>query len=116
MNIHHEIYSKLKNAAKNKTSVTYSSLANIAGLDMELSYERAKLGDILGAISTNEYENGRPLLSVVAWFSGRPEPSKGFYNLAESLDLYSSKQDKDEFFISELNKVYEYWGNMNEES
>jgi len=114
MNIHQEIYSKLQNASKNQASVTYGSLAHLAGLDMEQSQDRAKLGDILGNISTKEHQSGRPLLSVVAWFSGKSEPSKGFYNLAESLGLYSNKQDKDEFFISELKKVYEYWGNVDE--
>lgn len=112
MNIHQEIYKKLQTAAMSKKSVTYSSLASIAGLNMDMQEDRTKLGEILGSISTNEHQNNRPLLSVVAWFSGRAEPSKGFYNLAESLGVYSSKQDKDTFFINELNKTYDYWGDI----
>jgi hypothetical protein len=81
---------------------------------MDQQQDRTKLGEILGSISTKEHQENRPLLSVVAMLSGKSEPSKGFYNLAESLDLYSSKQDKDEFFIKELNKVYEYWGNKDQ--
>lgn len=107
--IHPEIYLMLKKAAISKRSVTYSALAAVAGLNMELQVDRNRLGTILGNISTNEHLNNRPLLSVVAWFSGKAEPSKGFYNLAESLGLYSNKQDRDKFFISELNKVYDYW-------
>lgn len=111
ISIHPEIYLILKKAAINKRSVTYSRLASVAGLNMDYQIDRNKLGEILGNISTNEHLNNRPLLSVVAWFSGKAEPSKGFYNLAENLGLYSSKQDKDKFFIDELNKVYKYWGN-----
>ena len=111
MTINLEIYQKLLDAAISKSYVTYGSLARIAGLDTEFQQDRNTLGDILGAISIFEHENNRPLLSVVAWFSRTPEPSKGFYNLAESLGIYSKKQDKDSFFITELNKVYDFGGN-----
>jgi 5-methylcytosine-specific restriction enzyme A len=111
MTIHKDIYQKLQNAAMSESSVTYSTLAAMAGLDMEMQEDRTKLGEILGNISTYEHENNRPLLSVIAWFKGKTEPSKGFYNLAKSLDLYSPTEDKDEFFIKELTEVYNYWGN-----
>ena len=113
MNVHEQIYDALINAAIKGGYVTYGKLASIAGLDMELSHERAKLGEILGTISSQEHDNNRPLLSVVAWFSNSPEPSQGFYNLAESLGVYSKKQDKQEFFIKELKETYQYWKEVN---
>lgn len=112
MTIHKEIYQKLQNAAMNESSVTYSSLASMAGLDMEMQEDRTRLGEILGNISTYEHENNRPLLSVVAWFKGKTEPSKGFYNLANSLGLYFPAEDKYGFFIKELIEVYKYWGSI----
>lgn len=111
MTINHDVYQRIIAAASNKSSVTYASLARVAGLDTEMQQDRNTLGEILGAISTYEHENSRPLLTVVVWFTGKSEPSNGFYNLAEKLGLYSKRHDKDSFFISELNKVYEFWGN-----
>ena len=111
--INQRIYDALLNAAITQSYVTYSKLASIAGLDMTQPHERARLGEILGDISIYEHKNNRPLLSVVAWFSNSPEPSQGFYNLAESLELFSKKQDKQEFFIRELNNTYQYWKDAN---
>ena len=109
MALHKEIYHKLITTAANQRTVPYGQIAPLAGLDMSSPADRKSLGEILGEISSHEHDLNRPLLSVVATFSGSLEPSPGFYNLAASLGVYDKAKAKDEFFYIELTKAHEFW-------
>ncbi len=102
------IYNELVRLAKAGQTTNYSNIAPLVGLDMEKVADREKISEILGEISSQEFEHGRPMLSsvVVGKVSGKPGP--GFFELAESLDLYDGKDD-DEFYSQELEKVFAEW-------
>lgn len=109
MELNRAIYERLQKAARDEEIVTYSQIAPLAELNMSLDKDRAELGGILGDISTYEYNNGRPLLSVVALLAETYQPSGGFFRLAEKLGVYSKGQDRDEFYINEIKKARKYW-------
>jgi len=68
------LYRRLQHAAANEQIVTYSEVAPLVGLDMNLPDDRAKISALLDEISGFEHSQGRPLLSVVVVQSesGRP--------------------------------------------
>ncbi|MFN3344234.1 MAG: hypothetical protein ACK412_01100 [Chloroherpetonaceae bacterium] len=70
---------------------------------MDSEADRQRIGAILDEISTNEHNEGRPLLSAVVVKQASGEPGEGFYKLAESLKGYPS------FWKDELKKVHDYW-------
>jgi uncharacterized protein with ParB-like and HNH nuclease domain len=80
-----KIYRYLQRIAREERTIPYIEIARMANLNMERQVDRNELGRILGAISEYEYEQGRPLLSVVVVFSNEGTPSNGFYNLANQL-------------------------------
>ncbi|MFN3562152.1 MAG: hypothetical protein ACK4XY_01310 [Chloroherpetonaceae bacterium] len=91
--------------AKQKKTITYSELSKACqlGLKMDSEADRQRIGAILDEISTNEHNEGRPLLSAVVVKQASGEPGEGFYKLAESLKGYPS------FWKDELKKVHDYW-------
>ncbi len=104
------IYSELITAAKYKGTISYQEIANIMGLPMRGSYMGSQIGHLLGEISEDEFNSGRPMLSAVA-VNVHGEPGLGFYSLARDLgrlDKVSDGVDK-AFWESELQDVYETW-------
>ena len=104
------IYSELISAAKYRGTITYQEIAKVMGLPMRGSYMGSQIGHLLGEISENEVNSGRPMLSAIA-VNVQGEPGSGFYSLARALgklDKDSEGVDK-EFWESELQAVYETW-------
>ena len=108
--MHEEIYEKLKHVARRRTVVHYSEIAPLAGLDMQLPYDRKQLGDLLGDISTYEHRHGRPMLSAVVVHAEDGRPGKGFFQLARLLGLLHKSGDDEVFFAGELQRVHDHWG------
>lgn len=102
------IYERLKEVARAGETITYSEIAPMADLDMSSQADRTEIGRILGAISTREHEDGRPLLSAVVVLSNIGYPGKGFFTLAQELGIYDGSDDL-AFFVQELARVHEYW-------
>lgn len=74
--------------------------------------DRNKIGFILGEISSNEHNNGRPLISVLVFRDDKNIPGDGFFELAHRLGLFNGGEDenaKDTYFVSEFKKVCDYW-------
>ena len=66
------------------------------------------IGEVIGLISKNELEQGRPMLSaIVVGVSGKP--SEGFFNWARELGVLEEGQDKETLWRNECEKVYEAW-------
>jgi hypothetical protein len=83
-----EIRYQLIDLARLRTTWTYSQLNEqlMLGLDFNLDYHRATIGEWLGEISRYEYERDRPLLSsLITHKFGRREQGDGFYKLCEEL-------------------------------
>jgi hypothetical protein len=75
-----------------------------------LPYDDPAMGKMLEEISTEEFQNGRGMLSVVVVHRlGDMEPGTGFYTLAEKLGRKFS--DQQAFWISELHRVHDTWAN-----
>ena len=95
---------------KRNATVYYSELTerllHIANIEPH-SYAMASM---LGEISVNEYNSGRPLLSAVAILKVDNIPGGGFFSMAESLGFEFS--DKVEFWIQEFNRCHKYWSNV----
>ena len=93
--------------AKRNATVYYSELSDkllpIANIEPH-SYAMANM---LGEISVDEHNAGRPLLSAAAILKADNIPGGGFYTLAESLGFTVS--DKVEFWIQEFNRCHDYW-------
>jgi hypothetical protein len=110
--MHATVREYLIDIANTSKTVTYSEL-NIRcqlGLDLALAHDRAELGYILGDIISDEYDHGRPLLSVVAVLADTRLPSTGFYNLAESLGLGTVKRlQADLFGEMEMARCFDFW-------
>ena len=102
----------LIDVAQASKTTTYSELASTCrlGLNLGLAHDRAEIGRILGDISKEEHEQGRPLLSVVAVLAETGLPSDGFYRLAESLGLGTVKRLKQDLFgEQEMAKCFAFW-------
>ena len=70
----------------------------------------SQLGHLLGEISEDEVNNGRPMLSAVA-VNTQGIPGPGFYALARDLgkEFDDSREGRLKFWKSELGIVYEVW-------
>ena len=79
------IYEEILKVAKRKSTVYYSDVAPLAGLDLDLLVHRIRIAQILDGISTSEHEAERPLLSAVVVGKGTGRPGKGFFDLARRL-------------------------------
>lgn len=109
--LNEDVYEFLKQVAREETTVTYTEIAQMLGLNMQSQLDRNELGQVLGVISTYEYSHGRPLLSVVTVFTNEGFPSNGFFNLAKELGKFSgsTEMEKLTFFANELKAAHQYW-------
>jgi len=104
------IYSELITAARYKGLVTYQEIAKLLGMPLTGQNMGRTIGTLVGDISRNEFNNGRPMLSaIVVGVSGFP--GKGFYGLAEELGLSfeDTPEGREIFWQEEREKVYEAW-------
>lgn len=107
---YYKVHKELTNAARYRGTVTYQEIAQIMGLPLKGSYMGSQVGYILGEISEDEVQQGRPMLSAVAvGVSG--EPGDGFYGLAKDLNIFSEEnvEAKRKFWQQEKDKVYKVW-------
>ena len=102
--------------AKIGRPIWYSDLIERAGLNLNTvnPAHRKELGHLLGAISTYEHENNRPMLSSVVVSKETLMPSKGFYKLAEELGNGNWQTLKETYWgIEEMNRAFKFWQNSN---
>jgi hypothetical protein len=102
------VLAELVRAAQYRGLTTYQDIAVIMGLPLKGAHMGAETGHILGEISENEVQAGRPMLSAVAvGISGRPGP--GFYTLARQLGHLAAGEDELGFWERERQAAYEAW-------
>ena len=103
-------YSNMINAAKHRGLVTYQEIAQANGWPTFGSYMGKVVGEVVGLVSQNELEQGRPMMSaIVVGVSGKP--GKGFFDWARELGVLSEGEDEETFWRDECEKVYEEWKN-----
>jgi hypothetical protein len=104
-------YQELLTAARYDGVVTYQELASLLGLPLQGSHMGKQVGLLLGEVSEDEHQQGRPMLSaVVVGVSGEPGP--GFYALAKELGKLLDDTDKEanrRFWRQEKQAVYATW-------
>ncbi len=96
-------------AARNRRVVYYAEVGRLLNFSMDNPSHRVELGKILGEISTEEYEEGRPLLSAVVVHKEDHQPGEGFFSLAKELGQKRPDEDSDAFYASELERVFIAW-------
>jgi len=101
-------YGILINAARHQGFATYQEIAQAVGLPTAGSYMGLKIGELLGEISKNERDQGRPMLSAIAvGVSGKPGP--GFIPWALNLGVFHEGDDEEVFWKNECRKIYDEW-------
>lgn len=107
---YHLIYSELITASRYRGTITYQEIAQIIGLPLKGSYMGAEIGHLLGEISEDELNAGRPMLSSIA-VNVQGSLGAGFFNLARSLGKLAeeSKEAENDFLEEESEAVYETW-------
>lgn len=97
--------------ARRRGRIAYSELvAQISTLHLE-SHD-SRLFHLLGEISSEEDVEGRGMLTaIVVHKAGDMQPGPGFFELAKTL----GRNTKDQLacWVSEFNKVHDYWANRN---
>ncbi|MEW6241039.1 MAG: hypothetical protein AB1564_09565 [Chloroflexota bacterium] len=102
------IQAELIMAAKYRGTITYQEIAKIIGLPLEGNYMGAQIGHLLGEISEDEVEKGRPMLSAVA-INTQGTPGPGFFDWARQLGRLGDNMDEKAFWQAERKAVYETW-------
>lgn len=101
------VYNELITAARYRGTVTYQEIAKLMGIPLVGGYMAKLIGEILGEISMDEVEHGRPMLSAIA-VGVKGLPGDGFYKLARELAKLTTQSDE-EFWAAEKKAVYETW-------
>ena len=103
------IRSRLIAAAKGRETVYYSDLAKATGRPMKGPNWAVHIGRILGRISSEEAQDGRPLLSVIVVSRDTKLPGGGFYNLGKELHLLDPGESEEAFIGRQMERVFDYW-------
>ena len=104
------VYGELIKAARYRGLTTYQAVAEIMGLPLRGNYMGKEVGHMLGEISQDELDHGRPMLSALAvGVSGLP--GSGFFSLARELGKLQerSKEAQRRFWEEEKAAVYKAW-------
>jgi len=104
------VYCEMVQAARYGGITTYQAIAQIMNLPLTGSHMGREVGHVVGAISEDELNNGRPMLSaIVVSVSGRPGP--GFFALARDLGKLKedSKEAEERFWEMERAAIYKTW-------
>lgn len=97
----------LRERAARRETIPYSDLANEVSA-ITIGYHDPAMDRLLCDVSMREHECGRPLLSVIVVHKyDDMEPGRGFYELASSLGFETS--DRQAFWVSELNRTWDFW-------
>ena len=75
------VLGELVRAAQYRGLTTYQDIAHLVGLPQHGNYMAKEIGLLLGAISEDEADAGRPMLSAVA-VNVKGDPGAGFFVLA----------------------------------
>lgn len=102
---------RLIEVARRGQTTTYSAVAPLANLNMELPNDRVQISQLLDEISRAEQQTGRPLLTVVVIRNDINMPGEGFFTLARNLAAQPTGMDNFQFFIEELRRAHDYWRN-----
>lgn len=94
-------------------SLTFQNLIYEAelGLNLENSYEKSQLNEVINEISEAEHAAGRPLLSALVRVKGHKNQGDSFFRLCERLGYGEWKNLKrdPEFLETQIEACREFW-------
>jgi hypothetical protein len=104
------VFNELVRAARYRGTVTYQEVAELIGLPIVGSYMGKEVGHVLGEISEDQHQCGRPMLSAIA-VGVDGLPGEGFFKLAITLGKFTGHGDTEQrrFWDRERSAVYELW-------
>jgi hypothetical protein len=104
-------YAELLAAARRRGTVTYREIAFVTGLPLQGNPMAATVGQLLGEISEDEHQMGRPMLSALAVHEDDGRPGEGFFGLAKGLGQLKddSEQGKQRFWEQQTASIYHIW-------
>lgn len=102
-------YSELIQAARHRGTITYQELAEAVHFPEWGSQLGRQTGGLLMAVSANELNNGRPLLSALCVSAVDEKPGEGFFWLARHLNVLGEDEDEYEFWLAQKRAVYQTW-------
>lgn len=108
------IYDVLIEVARSKSVITYDELCVRASLPYEMANpdHRNQLSQCLADISSDEVDQGHPMLSAVVVRAEDGYPGSSFFKFAAEMGLCANKmkeEDQAVFFAEELKKVHDFW-------
>jgi len=106
-----QVYAELIQAARFQGVVTYKRIGHLLEIDTPGHHLAAEVGHVLGEVSEDEHDAGRPLLSAVAVRVDEGVPGRGFFGLARDLGMLDADGDapRDGFWEKERARVYDTW-------
>lgn len=118
-----ELVMRAETASYDNLPITYGDLGSKIGLFPLSDWFYLKIGWIVGACSEYEHQHGRPMISAMVINKETKQPGRGFWRLSgipphlrkevkygygdatpEKLD-----EDRDRFWIAELQRISRYW-------
>ena len=102
------VFAELIRVAECRGLTTYQNVAVIMGLPLQGQHMGIETGRVLGDISEDEVNSGRPMLSAIA-VSVNGTPGNGFYDLAKKLNRMKSGDNERTFWERERDAVYKTW-------
>ena len=108
-----EIRRELIKCAKKPDTITYARLADWVNVNYQFHYgpEEQRFHNMLGNVSTYEFDNRRPLLSVIVVTAAESRPGPGFFVLAKRLGKQEQGVDDETFFAQETRELFDRWKN-----
>jgi hypothetical protein len=91
--------------------ITYEGVARLTGLPQRGAAMGGQVGHLVGEISEDEVNAGRPMLSAVVVEKNTGLPGLGFFKLATDLKQFSGKthNQRKSFLAKEKRKLYDFW-------
>jgi hypothetical protein len=110
--MHAEIFAELQRVARRRRLTTYSDIAPLAGLDMDVDVDRDRMSAILEEIARHQEEEGLPMLTAVVVHRGNDNnPGEGFFAIAEEFGRFEGGRNqlvRLEFWVREVGRVHDH--------
>jgi len=112
--MHIGIYARLVELARARQLTTYSDIAPLAGLSMDVEQDRERISQLLGEIAIHEASEGRPMLTAIVVHRGSDNnPGEGFFAITTQLGFFNGSRQqlpRLEFWVRQVQLVNEHWG------
>lgn len=111
--MHMSVYNRLIELARSERLTTYSDIAPLAGLSMDIDEDREQISQILSEIAQHEASSGRPMLTaIVVHRGGDNNPGEGFFKAARDFGLFDGSRQQIprlEFWARQVREVNDCW-------